>query len=182
MVLQRVGSGADVGLVALIAPGTTQAAHAPHVVPELPQAASAEPANHPVAPAADRPMPDYEQPAASGEAPAEFALIDEFEESPAAATPDTAPAEPADEPVAPAADRPMPDYEQPAASGEAPAEFRRLMRRVCRSDLPLDAATEHSGEPPEQTLSVDNAQTDLAQDSPAAELAHSTRYCIVRYY
>jgi PAS domain S-box-containing protein len=167
MVLQRVGAGADVGLVALIAPGTTQAAHAPHVVPELPQAASAEPANHPVAPAADRPMPYYEQPAASGEAPAEFALIDEFEESPAAATPDTAPAEPADEPVAPAADRPMPDYEQPAASGEAPAEFALMGEYV---ESPLDAATEHSGEPPEQTLSVDNAQTDLAQDSPAAEL------------
>jgi PAS domain-containing protein len=50
MVLQRVGRGADVGLVALIAP------------------------------AADPPIPDYEQPAISGEAPAEFALIDEFAE------------------------------------------------------------------------------------------------------
>jgi PAS domain S-box-containing protein len=51
MVLQRVGSGADVGLLALIAP------------------------------AADQPIPDYELPAISGEAPAEFALIDEFAES-----------------------------------------------------------------------------------------------------
>src|SRR6266852_3456571 len=51
MVLQRVGHGADVGLVALIAP------------------------------AADQPIPGYEQPAISGEAPAEFALIDEFAES-----------------------------------------------------------------------------------------------------
>jgi PAS domain S-box-containing protein len=51
MVLHRVGHGADVGLVALIAP------------------------------AADQPIPDYEQPAISGEAPAEFALIDEFAES-----------------------------------------------------------------------------------------------------
>ena len=50
MVLQRVGRGADVGLVALIAP------------------------------AADQAIPDYEQPAMSGEAPAEFALIDEFAE------------------------------------------------------------------------------------------------------
>src|SRR6266581_9210155 len=52
MVLQRVGHGADVGLIALIAP------------------------------AADHPIPGYEQPAISGEAPAEFALIDEFAESP----------------------------------------------------------------------------------------------------
>ncbi len=67
MVLQRVGTGADVGLVALIARAT-------------PQAPSVGPAQPPVAPAADRPMPDYEQPAISGEAPAEFALIDEFAE------------------------------------------------------------------------------------------------------
>ncbi|HEY3793519.1 MAG TPA: PAS domain-containing protein, partial [Bradyrhizobium sp.] len=70
LVLQRVGSGADVGLVALIAAAPTEAA-----------------------PAVDRPVPDYEQPALSGEAPAEFALIDEFAEPdepdpmPAAATP-----------------------------------------------------------------------------------------------
>jgi PAS domain-containing protein len=51
MVLQRLGHGADIGLVALIAP------------------------------AADQPIPDYELPAISGEAPAEFALIDEFTES-----------------------------------------------------------------------------------------------------
>src|SRR5580704_4750328 len=69
IVLQRVGSGAYVGLVALIEPAASAAA------PE------------PVAPAAERPVPDYEQPAISGEAPAEFALIDEFAE-PAAPTPE----------------------------------------------------------------------------------------------
>jgi PAS domain S-box-containing protein len=67
MVLQRVGTGADIGLVALITPDTMQAAH--------------------VAPLADQPMPDYEQPAVSGEAPAEFALIDEFAEAPAEPAP-----------------------------------------------------------------------------------------------
>jgi PAS domain S-box-containing protein len=65
IVLQRVGAGADIGLVALIAP---------------------------VAPRADPPIPDYEQPAISGEAPAEFALTDEFADQPA---------EPAVDPVAP---------------------------------------------------------------------------------
>jgi PAS domain S-box-containing protein len=63
MVLQRVGSGGDVGLIALITPAVTE--------PE------------PI----DKPPPDYEQPALSGEAPAEFALIDEFAEAdPEAAT------------------------------------------------------------------------------------------------
>src|ERR1035437_5997849 len=73
MVLQRVGTAADVGLVALIAPDTTQAAPR-HLVPALAEAS-----------VADRPMPDYERPGISGEAPAEFALIDEFVESPAEA-------------------------------------------------------------------------------------------------
>ena len=62
MVLQRVGSGADVGLIALIAP--------------------AEPAQELFALPAEQPIQDYEAPALSGEAPAEFALIDEFAESP----------------------------------------------------------------------------------------------------
>ncbi len=64
MVLQRVGTGADVGLVALIAPS--------------PAPPAADVAEQPIAPPADLPAPDYEQPAISGEAPAEFALIDDF--------------------------------------------------------------------------------------------------------
>jgi PAS domain S-box-containing protein len=85
LVLQRVGSGADVGLVALIAPGATVAAHLSPPLPALPEtAAAAEPAPEIVAPAAEAPIPAYEQPANSGEAPAEFALIDEFAELPAA--------------------------------------------------------------------------------------------------
>jgi hypothetical protein len=44
----------------------------------------AEPAAEPVAPPAERPMPDYEQPALSGEALAEFALVEPFAEPPPA--------------------------------------------------------------------------------------------------
>ena len=55
--LQRVGSGADTGLVAVIA---LQAASVPDAVPQAAQ--------------------PLEQPAMSGEAPAEFALVDEFAE------------------------------------------------------------------------------------------------------
>src|SRR5205814_8559291 len=74
--------------------------------------------------AADQPIPAYGQPAISGEAPAEFALIDEFAESQLTAAIEAAPPEPAPpQPGAPAADQPIPDYEQPAISGEAPAEF-----------------------------------------------------------
>ncbi len=80
MVLQRVGSGADVGLVALLAPGATQAAHLAHVAPNTPHMASAE--TGPVAPAAEWPTPDYEQPQISGEAPAEYALIEGEESRP----------------------------------------------------------------------------------------------------
>ena len=76
----------------------------------------------PVAPS-DLPMPDYEQPGISGEAPAEFALIDEFAASPSAEEVEAAPAEPVQQLVAPALDRPTPDCEQPEISGEAPAEF-----------------------------------------------------------
>jgi PAS domain S-box-containing protein len=93
MVLQRVGSGADVGLVALIAPAAPVA---------TPQPAMTEVAPDPVA---DRPVPDYEQPAISGEAPAEFALIDEFAEPPTelaveAAGADEPPSQPSAEPDA----------------------------------------------------------------------------------
>lgn len=107
MVLQRVGSGADIGLIALIVPGASAAEHitpvapattevapaTPEVAPATPEAAPVEPVAAPIAPAADLPiaavvnppMPDYEQPALSGEAPAEFALLDEFMEAPSEA-------------------------------------------------------------------------------------------------
>jgi PAS domain S-box-containing protein len=83
MVLQRVGVGADIGLVALFAPGATSAGHLRPVAAALPIAPPPEPVQQPVAPPAIAPVPDYEQPATTGETPAEFALIDEFAESPA---------------------------------------------------------------------------------------------------
>ena len=54
MVLQRVGSGADIGLVALMEPAAIAAADV-----------GTQAASQPVAPAADLPAPDYEQPAIS---------------------------------------------------------------------------------------------------------------------
>jgi PAS domain S-box-containing protein len=121
MVLQRVGTGADVGLVALIAPGATQAAHFSHTAPVSPADAAATPAQPPIAPPADLPIADYEQPAMSGEAPAEFALIDEFAEAPNG---------PALEPIAsePPPGPDLPEALQPevraaeASHGDAPAD------------------------------------------------------------
>ena len=130
LVLQRVGSGADVGLVALFAAGAAQAGNT-----DAPASPQLDVESEPVAPAVGRPIPDYEQPALSGEAPAEFVLVDEFAEpngpdpisaaeSPAeavASDPEARPHEPspyveavADEPTIP------PEQEQPAAI-EAPA-------------------------------------------------------------
>jgi PAS domain S-box-containing protein len=108
MVLQRVGYGADVGLVALLVPGAVpagvqvrrDAAPSPapepppapekptdaveatgHLVveplPESPGHAEIEPTHRPDLAAMDQQTPDYEQAATTGEAPAEFALIDE---------------------------------------------------------------------------------------------------------
>jgi PAS domain S-box-containing protein len=119
-VLQRVGSGADVALVALIAPGA--AARARQIIAAFPEPAPAEPAQQLIAAAGDLPMPDYEQPAASGEAPAEFALVDEFAGSPANLA-EAPPPEPGDPPVATIAAPPIPDREPPAVSGEARAGF-----------------------------------------------------------
>lgn len=87
MVLQRVGTGADVGLVALIEPGR------PTAVAQQPVAAKPPPAWPDQA--ADRPTPSVTA-ATSGEAPAGFALIDEFAN----------PAPTADETVASAAPEP----------------------------------------------------------------------------
>jgi PAS domain S-box-containing protein len=123
LVLQRVGRGADIGLIALIAT--------------------------PAAPPADaqRAATAYETPAMSGEAPAEFALVDEFAEQP-------------EEPVAAApvqpVPQPAPDYETPALSGEAPAEFALIDEPVVQElmEQPPEPNVEHaaSGQPGPEAL------------------------------
>ena len=94
LVLQRVGTGADIGLVALIMPGATPAAHARHVAPEaldaapdenLPQQLAA-PEMQPAPLAAPKSIAPPEEPALSGVAAAVFALFDALD-PPEAATP-----------------------------------------------------------------------------------------------
>jgi PAS domain S-box-containing protein len=101
MLLQRVGAGADVGLVGLIEPGAKA-----------------------VAPVEDPPTPDYEPPAMSGEAPAEFALIDEFAESAEEPAVETSAAnEPPEPDLSPVLQLGLPDIEaSPAATSAAMEE------------------------------------------------------------
>ncbi len=87
LILQRVGTGADVGLVALIAPGATQAAHTRHTAPASAEAAMTEPARQPIVPAADLPLPNHEPSAMSGEAPAAEASAPSWPEEPPPAAP-----------------------------------------------------------------------------------------------
>ncbi|TPQ39530.1 PAS domain-containing sensor histidine kinase [Bradyrhizobium guangdongense] len=113
VVLQRVGSGADTGLIAMVQPAAPQTPpEAETVAAEPATAAAPEP---PVQAVPDTPavpaVPDYEQPALSNEAPSEFMLFDPFNE------PLDAPAPaPTSEPVVPA---PGPAVEAVSAPVEA---------------------------------------------------------------
>ena len=113
LVVQRVGSGADTGVLAMITPHGVEAAPAP-------EAAAVEAVADEAEPAAAMPTPDYEQPALSNEAPAGFALVDEF-------------SEPLDvEPVAPPASSTPPDAEKmqqlPTQEVTSPAPRRHPLR------------------------------------------------------
>jgi PAS domain S-box-containing protein len=158
MVLQRVGSGADIGLVALIATGATAAAH---LRPGAAEPPAAEPAPAPVAPATEPPVPDDERPEIPGEAPAEFALTDEFATA-AADMVEAAASEPAPTAVAPAAEQPAPDYEVPGLSGEAPAEFA-LIGEVAQQ--PTEPAAEAVAA--EVTAEPDDEQPEIPGETPA---------------
>lgn len=133
MVLQRVGTGAEIGLVALLVPDAAHGAPPEPVAAEQPEVKlpDAEPA---VSAVTEHAAPKYEPPAPTGEAPAELELFDAFAEPPAAAEPvatsepPAAPiAEPtpyveaiADEPPMPSAETPAPPAAEPI---KAPAWF-----------------------------------------------------------
>ena len=99
MVLQRVGSGADIGLIAIIAPSAPHAAQ--------PSPAEMATTARPVAAPGELPVADYEQPALVGEAPAEFALIDEFADTPPEPVAQIHPPELRSEPVSSEAASPL---------------------------------------------------------------------------
>ncbi|WFU41967.1 PAS domain-containing protein [Bradyrhizobium sp. CB82] len=148
MVLQRVGVGADTGLVALFEPGATQGPLAPRYVG--PEAAPEAPGVEPVQskPPAT-PLPDYEQPALTNEAPAEFALFDAFAEletpTPEAASskqavdnPDKDIVSPKAAPISAAMDQPPPAADPPATPRNQPMRFLWQMDAVGRFVLGSD--------------------------------------------
>jgi PAS domain S-box-containing protein len=158
LVLQRVGSGPDVGLVALIATGAATSAHAPIAMDE-------EWEEHP----AEDPKAnlDYEAPALLNEAPAEFALVDEFAEplEPVeTASVEPAPAEPA--PVEPVS-HPTSDYEAPAMSGEAPAEFALVDEFAPE---PQEPVAEQSLEAREPAPHEPSPYVEAVADEPSPEI------------
>jgi PAS domain S-box-containing protein len=127
LILQRVGTGADIGLVALIAPGATRDVHIRHAAPASPEAAMPEPVHQPIAPAADLPIADYEQPAISCQAAAEFTLIDEFAEQPGEAAVEHVGA---DQPAEPDRER----AEASALDAPRPDASQHPLRFLCRMD------------------------------------------------
>jgi PAS domain S-box-containing protein len=153
LILQRVGRGADVGLVALAATGTPPFQEPPIQEPAKPApsngasaaftlvdefaepptaTAQATPAD-PVSP----PTPDYEAPANSGEAPAEFALVDELSsqpQQPIAETPPQAP-EPASE-----AHHDEPPPQEPLLQEPPPQEPSPYVEAVADEPSPEAAA------------------------------------------
>ncbi len=161
MVLQRVGAGADIGLIALIEPGATEAAHAPrHVAPEA--VADTPPTGEPVADAATvatpPAAPDDAQPAPSNAAPAEFALFDAF-------------AEPVDTPAEPPAMRDAElSTDQTAPNEVAPAEDI-----VSPNAGPISAPM--SEQPSQESLTQETlAEEPLAQAPPAAPRHQPLRF------
>jgi PAS domain S-box-containing protein len=119
LVLQRVGSGADIALVGLLTP-------------------------RPAAPILVHPTPDYEQPALTGEAPAEFALVDEFAESP----------EPT---VEKAVQEPEPE---PAGVPPAEAQPPESPRTVVQSDMSEVEAP--AVEPSPETLTLETLTLEIS--------------------
>ncbi len=146
MVLQRVGTGADVGLVALMTPAPAPAA------PE------------------DVAMPDDQPPAMSDAVPAGFARIDEFATSPTAETVAALPPEPMQR-VVPLADLPAPDYEWPGISGEAPAEFALIDEFAEPAEVPVEAAKPDAEVDREQPSRDVETVADQLASLPAEEAA-----------
>ena len=160
MVLQRVGTGADVGLVAMTAPGATQAAHVRHTAQPPPADLAATPTTQPVASPGDLPIAEYERPAMSGEAPAEFALIDEFAETPA-----EMPNQPVVEPVA--FEQPS-EPEQPSALNPDMHSTEEASHGEAPTDIVASAMEVHHDEPSPEVEAAADEPTPPAAAAPSA--------------
>jgi len=159
MVLQRVGHGADVGLVALIAPGVIPAAQAQPAAPELPEAAAAEPQQTLAASVPEQPATPAPEPIENDEAPAEFALFDALAPEPEAAT------------VEPAA-VPEPSHAEPEPPSDAAPPFETPPHEPSPyveavADEPA-AAAEIPGHAPSPYAIADEGAPAPAEETPVA--------------
>ncbi|MGX7745644.1 PAS domain-containing protein [Rhodopseudomonas parapalustris] len=149
LVLQRVGNGVDVGLIALLAPDTTaQSSPPPEAAPlEHPQAESPPPSTEPIEAPAAPPAPDYETFDTLSEAPAEFTLL-------------------GDVPPASVADEPAPEL----ASAEAEAEAEAAVEPAPAQEPALDVEAVVDGSAAPEAVEPDPmpAATDVAAVSEQA--------------
>ena len=123
MVLQRVGTGADTGLVALIVPDVVHAAAPEPVATVEPEEELPELFEPPVAAVANEPAPEQSSPLPTGEAPAELALFDAFTEDEAPEAEPVAAAAPSSiEPSVAQPPEPSPYVEAVADEAAPPAD------------------------------------------------------------
>ncbi|EJN12987.1 PAS domain S-box [Bradyrhizobium sp. YR681] len=144
MVLQRVGSGVDVGLIALIEPAVQQAAAAetmPEAAEHTPQQVAVQPAPESIAAAPPAAVPDPMR-GASHEAPSGIAMFDAF-------------AEPVETPAPP-----METIAQEAPVSEPAAEI-----------VTIQDAVEDAAEAPARDTAP--AAVEAAQESPVENLAEA---------
>jgi PAS domain S-box-containing protein len=165
MVLQRVGSGVDIGLIALLVPDVVHEAPVEPDATEQPEEKLPE-AEPPVSTVAEHTAPEYQPPTPTGEAPAELELFDAFAE-PQAATEPVAACEPpaaliadpaphveaiADEPSTPSVETSTPPIAEPIetpawldapqpATRRLPLRFMWQMDRDGRFSLGADEFT-----------------------------------------
>ncbi|NVN88110.1 MAG: PAS domain-containing protein [Rhodopseudomonas sp.] len=140
VVLQRVGTGADVGLVALLVPGVVHHEPLPEPVPQTEFEPLPRPIETVAAPSAiEPPSFAYEAPETTSEAPSEFTLLNEVPVALAEAA--------IDQPVD-AAEPTTPDYEAPETTTEAPSEFALLDEvSVALAETTSDTAIAAESEP-----------------------------------
>jgi len=125
------------------------------------EAAPVEPGHEPVAPPADLPIPDYEQPALSGEAPAEFALIGEIAEAPA----ETADEEPPDPDLQSVLQLDIPHVEAPYAETAVQAAAPEL---EVHQDEPSPYVEAVADEPASPATAEPAPAVEAAASAPAA--------------
>lgn len=173
MVLQRVGVGADIGLVALIEAALVQAAH--DVAAEtLEESASqqAAPSQDVAMPAASSAPPDDEQPAPPNEMPFGIALFDAFAEPADAPTPTETTAE---APAAPASEA-APDLAPVQEAVQQAIEDTNEYAIEAAPKTPVENLAEAIVPPQAAPITGGMVEPPSSQAEPSAPRQHPLRF------